>query len=136
MRRDGWESRLQAAIDNARAQPYALGVHDCFRLACQVVEALTGEDRWALFAGRYRTRREAMRLLAEHGSTFEAAGDWFFGAPNVAAVWAQRGDIVCVQTDDGEKHLGVCLGAKTAVLGPEGLLFIPTRAGRCAWRVG
>jgi hypothetical protein len=28
--------------------------------------------------------------------------------------------------DEGEKHLGVCLGADTACLGVGGLMFIPT----------
>jgi hypothetical protein len=135
VRREGWERRLLAVIEAARAKPYALGEHDCFRLACQTVEALTGVDRWPEFAG-YRTRREAMRKLAEHGSTFEAAGDWFFGAPRVDVRLARRGDICCVQTVDGEKHLGVCLGAEVALLGPEGLAYTPLLTCRCAWRVG
>lgn len=134
-RRDGWEARLLAVIDAARARPYRLGEHDCFRIACQVVEALTGVDRWPEFAG-YASKREALAKLAQFGSSFEAAGDWFFGAPAVSVKRARRGDICCVETTDGEKHLGVCLGRDTALLGEAGLLYLPTLACRCAWRVG
>ena len=131
----GWEEALGALIEQARAQPYVLGEHDCFRLACSVIEALTGVNRWPEFAG-YRTRREALAKLAAHGSNFEAAGDWFFGAARVDVKLAQRGDLLAVQTADGEKHLGVCLGAETALLGPQGLVFMPTLAALCCWKVG
>lgn len=134
MRREGWEGRLFALLDAARARPYVLGEHDCFRVACQVVEALTGADRWPEFAG-YTTKREAMARMAEHGATFEAAFDWFFGAAHVSPRFARRGDICAVQTDDGEKHLGVCIGAEVALLGPEGLRHVPLLACQCAWRV-
>jgi hypothetical protein len=134
-RLDGWEARLLAVIDAARAEPYVLGVHDCFRVACQVVTALTGVDRWPEFAG-YTTKREALAKLAQFGSSFEAAGDWFFGEARVDVKRARRGDICCVETLDGEKHLGVCLGRHTALLAPEGLIYLKTLDCRCAWGVG
>jgi hypothetical protein len=134
-RLEGWEKRLFVEIEAARHKPYALGEHDCFRLACRVVEALTGVDRWPEFAG-YTTRREAMRKLAQRGSSFEAAGDWFFGAPAVNTRFARRGDICCVETVDGEKHLGVCVGAEVALLAEGGLIHTPLLTCLCAWRVG
>lgn len=135
MRLEGWEKRLFAEIEAARHKPYVLGEHDCFRLACRVVEALTGADRWPEFAG-YTSKREAMALLARHGRSFEAAFDWFFGAPSVNVRLARRGDLCCVETADGEKHLGVCVGADVALLAPEGLIFTPLLTCLCAWRVG
>lgn len=134
-RREGWEGRLFAVIDAARRQPYALGEHDCFRMACRVVEALTGVDRWPEFAG-YTTRAEVLALLSRRGSSFEAAFDWFFGAASVSVRFARRGDLCCVATVDGEKHLGVCLGAQVALLAPEGLMYTPLNTCLCAWRVG
>jgi hypothetical protein len=133
---EGWESRLIAAVEAARWTRYELGVHDCFRVACHVVEALTGVDRWPEFAGRYHDKRGAVALLAEHGKTFEAAFDWFFDTPHVPVQEAARGDIVALRTADGEKHLGVCLGCDVAFLAPEGLLFLQRSSAHCAWRVG
>ena len=127
---------MDDAISDALLQPYILGEHDCFRLACRVVELLTGVDRWSEFAGKYKTRRQAERLLAVHGSTFELAGDWFFGSPHRSSALAARGDICCVETEDGVKHLGICIGKFTALLGPDGLVFLPTLGALCAWRIG
>lgn len=137
----GWEARFNAVMEAARNQPYVLGQHDCFRLACRVVEALMGVDRWPAFAG-YSTRREALARLAQHGSSFEAAGDWFFGAGNrITPARALRGDIAAL-LHGGEKHLGVCLSANLALLAPDGLVFLPLMQGAAqgwitaAWRVG
>jgi hypothetical protein len=134
VRREGWELRLDAVIEAARATPYALGGHDCFRLACRVLEALTGVDRWPEFAG-YTTKREALELLAAHGHTFEDAFDAFFACSRVHPLLARRGDIVALSAG-GEKHLGVCLGHFVAALQPEGLLFLPLGAALCCWRIG
>jgi len=135
MRIDGWESRLTALIEEARAKPYVLGEHDCARLAGRIEFALTGIDRWPRFAG-YRTEREALAILAKWGSSFEAAFDAIFEAPSVGAHFARRGDIVAIQSEDKEKHLGVCLGAQAAFLAPHGLVFVPTLTCLCCWRIG
>lgn len=134
MRREGWETRLAAVIADAQDQPYVLGTHDCLRVALRTVEALTGVDRWAEFAG-YTTKREALATIARFGSNFEAAISWFFGAEPVDVRMARRGDICLVETTDGEKHLGVCLGRDTALLAPDGLIYLATLHCKCAWRV-
>jgi len=135
VRAEGWERRLSAVIEAARAQPYVLGEHDCFRLACRVIEALTGVDRWPQFAG-YKTKRGALAKLARYGSSFEAAGDWFFGAPSVSVKQGRRGDIACLIDDAGEKHLAVVLDHRAACMKPEGLMFVPLKRCACVWRVG
>lgn len=135
MRIDGWETRLFEVVEAARHEPYQLGSHDCFRFACSSIEALTGVDRWPEFAG-YRTKRDALVRIARHGKSAESAGDWFCGSPSVSTSRAQRGDILLLQTEDGEQHLGVCLGAQAAFLHERGLLFVPTLTCICAWKIG
>lgn len=134
MRREGWEARLWEILAEAQARPYELGRHDCFRVACRVIEALSGVDRWPEFEGRYATAREARRLIARHGRSFEAAFDWFFGSANVPVRYAQRGDVVALAAGEA-KHLGVCLGAQSAFLAPEGLARVPTLNCICAWKI-
>lgn len=133
MRLPDWQSRLDAVIEAVRYEPYQVGVHDCFRLTCRVIEALTGVDRWPQFAG-YRTRWEALERMAEHGSNFDDAADWFFGTERVAPGEARRGDIVMLIEDT--KHLGVCIGAHAAVITDAGLAFVPLEYAICAWRIG
>jgi len=134
VRLDGWESRLNAVLENARARPYVLGAHDCFRVACLVVEALTGVDRWPEFAG-YTTKREALHKIAAHGHSFEQAGDWFFGE-RIDLKFARRGDIAALATPDGEKHLGIVMGRQLYVMYELGLTAVPLGLAHCAWRVG
>lgn len=136
MRLEGWEGRLAEVIEAARRARYELGVHDCFRVACAAVQALTGEDRWPLFAGRYSSKRQALALLARYGSSFDAAASWFFGSQPLPVPMARQGDVVKFVDAAGESHLGICIAAEVAVLGPGGLVFIARSACACAWRVG
>lgn len=135
MRLEGWEQRLDALIEDARNRPYELGVHDCFRLTCRVVEALTGVDRWPEFGG-YRTEREALGALAAYGRSFCLAGDRFFGLPRLPALHARRGDVLAYCDAAGKYHLGICMGASVALLGAEGVMFVSLSECDCVWRVG
>lgn len=137
----GWERRLNDAITAARALPYELGTHDCFRFACAVIQALTGADRWPEFAGRYTTRREAMVAMAAYGSNYTAAGTAFFGVEPVSWKMARRGDILEFREPEGwsqpgEVHLVVCNGDHALGLRPEGLTRVPLNLCAHAWRVG
>ena len=133
----GWEARLAAVIEEARYTPYELGTHDCFRVACRAVEALTGVDLWSEWAGRYRTRREALRLIVEYGGDFDGAASRLFRVAAAAPALASRGDILkYVDPGTREPHLGVCFGRDAAVLGESGLLFVPVSACAACWKVG
>lgn len=136
MRLEGWEERLQWVLEVTSGRPYEIGRSDCFRLACDVVQALTGENRWPEWEGRYTDERSALRLLAEHGRTFEEAFDGFFGVPAVVKRLARRGDIVSYTDARGQKHLGVCIGAEALVYGPTGLVRVGLLECGWAWRIG
>ena len=136
-RRPGWEDRLAAVIEAARSAPYELGRHDCFRLACSVIDALTGIDLWAPFAGSYASRREALRRIAEfEAAGFTAAASKLFGSTPMPMPFARRGDVCEFRDEDGEQHLGIVLGVKVALLGPEGLAFAGRDECRHCWRIG
>lgn len=124
VRLPGWESRLADIIETYRDLPYQLGRCDCFTLSCAVFAALRGVDHWPRIAGRYSTWREAVELIAEHGSTFDAAAVSFADVQRIPIVSAQRGDLVFYR-DAGGVHLTVCLGSVVAAYGPEGLVFLP-----------
>lgn len=133
----GWEQRFAGTVDAYRHRPYVLGASDCLRFACECVEAVTGESHWHLFAGRYASRGEALRLLRAWGRSWSQAFAAFFGVEPAAPLAARRGDVLTF--DDGaEKHLGVCVGAEVALYGEGGLVFVPLTDARLreAWRVG
>ena len=134
-RQEGWEARLAAVVEAARATPYKLGEHDCVRLAMAAVRALTGHDAWPQFAGTYATRRDAMRLLAAYGKDFASAFSWLFSVPAAPMALAMRGD-VCHFVARGEHHLGVCIGQHVAVMVEAGLAYVPRSACTQCWRIG
>lgn len=133
MRLEGWEARLARVLLEAGRRPYALGESDCFRMACETIEALTGINRWPEFAGRYGTREEAISLIRQWGASFDAAFSRFFGVQPSAMGYARRGDIV--KFVQGDAHLGVCNGGEVALLTDEGLRYV--RRGVCllCWRI-
>lgn len=134
-RLQGWEGRMAAVLDAARVAIYALGQQDCFRLACASLEALTGVDRWPEFAGRYRTTREALKVILEHGATYTEAMTWFFGCEPEAMAWARRGDIAEFVDESGVSYLGIVVGSHVAMLGDQGLVQVKRSACRHFWRI-
>lgn len=134
-RLEGWDDRLAEVIAGAVGRAYVLGEHDCLRVACATVQALTGEDFWPRFAG-YKTKREALVAIARVAPSLPEAVSKVLGIEPVTPRLARRGDVCHYQ--DGEDHLGVCIGEHVAILGPDGLLLVPITDDRvpCCWRIG
>ena len=131
---DHWEHVLAAAIDTARARPFAWGLHDCPTFAFETRTALTGgEDVAALWRGKYTTHLGGLRVMRRLGwSSLEAMGHALLGVPRDTVLQAQRGDIVLTDTGLG---FGVVIGATAIGLTPEGLSFASLRSCRVAWPV-
>jgi len=136
VRLEGWESRLPAVIEWARSRPYAMGEHDCVRVAFRSVEALTGEDLWERWGRQYTTKEEAFRIVREIGGGFTGCFSRIFGVDPLPMPAARRGDVAEFQDPNGEKHLGVVTGANVAVLGEHGIAFISRSACSHCWRIG
>lgn len=136
-RREGWESRLAAVLEVARARPYVLGEADCLRTACEVVAALTGVDFWPRFAG-YRTKREALVTIARIAPSLGEAVSATLGVPPMRVFAAWRGDLVLYRDERGEDHLGISIGPQVALAAAEGWMLIAlSHPGLlCSWRVG
>lgn len=136
MRLEGWEVRLAEVIEAARSEPFRWGERDCFHLACAAVEALTGADRWPEFGGRYRSQRQALRIIGEHGPSFAEFVTWFFAVPPVGVNLARRGDLMMIEPPSGMSALGVCVGSEAAVRFERELGFLPRGRFACSWRIG
>ena len=136
-RRPGWESRLAAVLADAQHAPYILGQHDCLRVACRTVDALTGIDLWPRFAG-YTTKRQALVTIARIAPGLGEAVTATLGRTPSSVVMARRGDLALYRDSTGEDHLGVCTGHRVAVLMPEGLHHLSLRDEGLlgAWRIG
>src|SRR3546814_11847726 len=138
MRREGWESALNALLEEAARQPFQWGVRDCALLACDAVAAITGDDPGKPFRGKYKTARGAagaLRRFAGGGlvKTVEkitAAR----GMPEIPALMAQRGDVVIIDavlpSGTTADALGIVdMTGRVAVAPPDGLLRETGRGG-------
>lgn len=148
----GWEHRLAVVLKAARNEPYELGRHDCFRVACAAVQALTGFDYWQWWAGTYHTRSQALLAMVRYvgdGATdeqiarpidpravFTAAFTRLFGTYPVPVPQLHRGDIAEFVDLQNEAHLGVVAGASVMVLGESGLIAVRRDTCRHGWRIG
>lgn len=122
MRKEGWEGRLNAVIDNSLQTPFEWGRHDCSLFAMRCTDAVYGTEIEGKHCGRYKTARGAAgRVKRAGGFNGALTGEGF---TSLATAFAQRGDLVVVD-QDGREALGVVLSGRIAAVGIDGLVFIP-----------
>lgn len=131
-RRHDWADRMFKYVDSRRETPFAWGTHDCCRFAAGAVLAMTDKDYMSSFD--YSTELGAAKLIRKAGS-LDALVNRALGEPLPAVAYAQRGDVVIADLDNGPT-VGVVLGVLSAFAAPVGLLFVPTQQARVAWRIG
>ena len=133
MRVQGWERALRLVVEKHLALPTQYGVSDCYVIADDAVEAVTG-GRLFRDARRYRTAKGAARVLRRHGflTVEDAFADRF---PAIPVLQAQRGDIGVVHQPNGEVSGGVFIGSGFFTRGPGSALVLPMSAAARAFRV-
>ena len=132
---NNWPGVLAAFIEERRDRPFDWATNNCCFFACDWIKVLTGRD----IAADWRNVDSALaaeRALGGGGGVevmMEAACS-ALGWPSCALASARRGDAVLADTDNGPA-LGVCLGERSAFVGPHGLWFVKTLNCRRAWRI-
>lgn len=129
-----WDGRLMRLLRERAAGAFAWGVRDCATLAADAVVAVTGRDPLAALRGRWSTARAAARVMRQVGGLERRCCE-LFGSPGPAA-WAQRGDVVLVDTDRGPAVGVVAAAGLIAAQGRDGIVWLPLAAARAAWPVG
>lgn len=118
--------------------PFRWGWRDCFLLACDAAEQITGRDPGADLRGAYATAREAARLLRKLGG-WQVLGQRF--GPPVPLAQAPVGAIVllhasvCAGAMAGGGGLGVLLAGSIVAQGSLGLVAVPRQAAQLAWEM-
>lgn len=134
-----WETRLSDWAVQAAHRPFSWKDQaDCCLTACDAIRAITGVDPAAWFRGKYKTRTGAYGCLKRFagGGLVETVekitqeNNW----PEIPVLTARRGDVGIIPTDDGEA-LAICLGARWAAQGADGLVYVPLKTGLRAWRI-
>jgi hypothetical protein len=103
---DNWPDMLIAAVERHRVLPLVYGKSDCWTMAADVIEALTGERPYPDVM--YRSKAGAAKALAQRG--FASVADALAARlPETPVAMAGRGDIGIVDTPDG-LAAAVCVG--------------------------
>lgn len=133
---EDWPVRLASFIEGAEKRPFLWGEWDCCLLAADWVLAATGFDAAADFRGKYATAAGARRLIKKHGDmlTMVRSLTEAHGMREINPKMAQRGDVCLVESIHGDA-LGVCIGARIACAGIDGLTDLPMPFAKAAWRV-
>lgn len=132
MRVDDWEKRLNLAIQRHMDLPSVYGVSDCFIIADDAVEAVTGERMYP-DARNYKTPKGAAKQLRRHG--FLTVEDAFAAKfDRVPVMLAQRGDIGVLYRS-GEVIGGVFTGIGFVARDAHQVTILPATEVAHAFRV-
>jgi len=138
MRRfDDWTIRLDAYLAWMVEESFSWGSNDCVLFVRNCIREMTGEDLARGFNTRYHDRKGALRLLSKEGlePIIERIADKK-GVPEIWPRFAQRGDVVLVDTDLGPALAIVDLtGERVLAPGPHGLTAWKLSLARRAWRI-
>lgn len=129
MRCEDWEKRLNKHLQNVA--PFEWSTNDCCQFTLgRWCELCTGINH--LVSYKYKTEAGAVRILKRLGG-LEALATKHLGEPKPPAM-AHRGDIVSFEHDCGVA-LGICVGAKIAGVGQDGLMLVSMSLAKNAWGV-
>lgn len=122
-----WENRLAETIALWSGRPFKWS-RDCGRWAAACVIATTGVDPIDDLRSEYRTKREALKVLAKKPMV-ERLDDLF---PRVHPAFAMRGDIALTQ----DNCLGCVIGSEALFYFEGGMTPIPKAEWQGVWGVG
>lgn len=111
-RHPDWERRLNAVVEKHRDLPGEWGVSDCWMLAVEAHEAVTGAGLLPKLR-RYKSEKAGYRLFAKHG--FATVGEALASVlPEIGRLSAGRGDLGTIERD-GVESCGVVTAVGVAV---------------------
>lgn len=129
-----WDRRLARVTEKHLRLPGAWGESDCVMTVGEAIEAVTGDNPFAKFQGRYTTETGAARVMRKDGyATLEAAFDAYFAA--CPRLKAQRGDVGIVM-QGGQPTACYLTEYGAAAKGPSGLIFHAQTDLVRAYRIG
>lgn len=129
-----WDRRLARVVEKHLHLPGEWGVTDCGMTVGDAVEAVTGTNPLARFAGRYKTEAGAARLMRKQGWHDMTDVLASMGAPD-GRLKAQRGDVATVM-QGGQVTAGFVCDRGVAAKSEHGLAFYPVTDIIAAFKIG
>ncbi len=128
-----WHHRLSIYLGSVRQTPFAPGQMDCALFVAGAIEAMTGEDLSASFAGNYTTLKGGFKQLKKAGfRDLVALSEAHLS--EVPVSMAQVGDIALLSSEDG-LAFGLVQGEHIFVRHPDGQAVLPLLSAVRVFRI-
>lgn len=134
-----WERKLSEYVGSVESEPFVWGQFDCGIFVHECLTVQFGEIRIPYSKGEYKTAKGASSIMKRKFgvSTLEEAISKYLD--EIPIKLAQRGDIVSIRSEYRSLEgigasLGVCMGARYAVLTNKGVAYIDSSHIERAWR--
>jgi len=139
-RKLNWPELLHAEIEAAQGREFAWGSFDCCLFSMDVVLTITGIDLAQRFRGKYKTARgAASQILKFCGGGVEDLAVKMAteqGIEEIPVAFAQRGDVVLMDTEALGPALGIAMATEAIFVEPNlGVSGHPLKNCRRAWRI-
>jgi hypothetical protein len=140
-----WEKKLKDVFEEWQTKTFIWSETDCCCFVAACIDAQTGMNFKNYIENKYKDKKTAQKYLKNKvfefnerkfkaSSLIDLANE-FFGEP-IAALMAQRGDLVLYEGDDVQFFSIVAFSGREIVAMQEsGLIKLPLRIGTMAWRV-
>jgi len=137
IRLQDWPKRLDACINELRDKPFKWGEQDCGTFAADCIKAMTDCDVISVTRGQYNDADGANAVIDNLSfAGVRAATTGILGAPYPNPLFAKRGDIVAVDSGNGDALAVVALDGKHALApAKRGLVQFAMSEWLCAWEV-
>lgn len=128
-------ARLQDLLIARHDKPFAWGFRDCAMFAADVVHAVTGRDPAGDLRGTYFSRRQAARVLRQHGGLRGLASSRL--GSEIAEHMASDGDVALLPTGPSSSGGSLVVVWRGALVGQgdNGLVLARTNEAVAFWSV-
>lgn len=143
MRVQGWEALLDTYILGLSEAEFGWGSCDCLLFVSDASQMICNKDPMSktkpkdpkTIRNKYKTKEEAYKLIKEYRRSLPNIMDVHF--ERIEPSFAQRGDIVLFKGGIVNNTFGLSWnrGQSLVKLEQKGLLQVPTKSAKYAWRV-
>ena len=145
---ENWERKFFDYSERQRDVPMEWGKSDCLLLSLGAIKVITNKHIEEIlpnkkFTGKYKSYQGAYRLLKKYTGGGLGVGCEYIagkmGMKEVPPAFSGRGDLALLSLDTligGIKEIvGVVLGNNVAVQGKDGIVFVPRKEIKRAWKI-
>ncbi len=132
---DNWPAILDKFLCERLSVTFEWGKSDCCMFACDALVAITSVDIARDYRGKYKTAIAADKILKEGLNNIVTGTMHDLGSEEINKNFGQRGDLVLINTPNGDALAIINLRGTVTGQGELGLIDYPLDSVIKAWRI-